>query len=348
MANPTVAAGFPKAFLDFAASRGADRQTLLERSRIRQDDLDEQDNRVPLSSYVALLKAGIELCDEPALALLFGEAVGMPDVSIVGLIGAAVGSAEEGRRQVSRYARLMFDEDDGGASERVEFVRENGNVWVKFTSPVYAENPLVTESGFARAVCGMRAMFEAECVPVPQPVPKAIHFTYEEPAHRAEYDRVFGVPLVFGSHANAFLMGGEFLSLSLPGKNPYLSRILTAHAEGLLEKLENSKSTSGRVESLLAPMLPTGAASVDAIAKELGVSRQTLFRRLKAEGVTFEQVLDELRRKLALQYLGAKRASVGETAYLLGFSDPAAFSRAFKRWTGTSPRAALASTAGKE
>jgi len=338
MANPTVAAGFPRAFLDFAASRGANRQTLLERSRIRPDELDEQDDRVPLASYVALLKAGGELCNEPALALLFGEEVRMPDVSIVGLIGATVGSAEEGRRQVNRYARLMFDEDDGSASDRVEFVREKEDVWVKFTSPVYAENPLITESGFARAVCGMRAMFEAERVPVPQPVPKAIHFTHREPCYRAEYDRVFGVPLVFGSHMNAFLMGGEFLSLSLPRKNPYLSRLLTAHAEGLLEKLEGSKSTRGRVESLLAPTLHTGAAKVDAVAKELGVSRQTLFRRLKAEGVTFEKVLDELRRKLALQYLVAKKVSVNETAYLLGFSDSAAFSRAFTRWTGRSPR----------
>ncbi len=93
----------------------------------------------------------------------------------------------------------------------------------------------------------------------------------------------------------------------------------------------------GRVESLLTPLLHTGGASVAVVAGELGVSRQTLFRRLRAEGTTFEQVLDELRRRLALQYLGEGRASVNETAYLLGFSEPAAFSRAFKRWTGSRP-----------
>ena len=74
------------------------------------------------------------------------------------------------------------------------------------------------------------------------------------------------------------------------------------------------------------------------ISGRLGLSRQTLFRKLKAEGVTFEQVLDQLRHKLALQYLSGKKVSVNETAYLVGFSDPAAFSRAFKRWTGSSPR----------
>jgi AraC-like DNA-binding protein len=69
-------------------------------------------------------------------------------------------------------------------------------------------------------------------------------------------------------------------------------------------------------------------------------SRQALYRNLKAEGVTFEQVLDELRHRMALQYLAGKRVSVHETAYLLGFSDATAFSRAFKRWTGRSPREA--------
>jgi len=67
-------------------------------------------------------------------------------------------------------------------------------------------------------------------------------------------------------------------------------------------------------------------------------SRQTVYRQLKAEGVTFETVLDELRHKLAVHYLSGQKTSVNETAYLVGFSEPAAFSRAFKRWTGTSPR----------
>ena len=74
------------------------------------------------------------------------------------------------------------------------------------------------------------------------------------------------------------------------------------------------------------------------IADKLCCSRQTLFRKLKAEGVTFEQVLDELRHKLSLNYLNANKDSVKETARLVGYSDPAAFSRAFKRWTGSSPR----------
>ena len=86
-------------------------------------------------------------------------------------------------------------------------------------------------------------------------------------------------------------------------------------------------------------ILHKGDVGMDVIAAKMGVSRQTLFRRLKAEGVTFEIILDELRQRLALHYLAGRKASVNETAYLVGFSDPAAFSRAFKRWTGTTPTA---------
>lgn len=76
-----------------------------------------------------------------------------------------------------------------------------------------------------------------------------------------------------------------------------------------------------------------------------GISLQTFFRKLKAEGVTFEQVLDGLRHQMALNYLKSGKVSVNETAYLVGFSDPASFSRAFKRWTGTSPRTMRAASA---
>lgn len=338
MSKPTIAAGFPKAFLDFAVSKGADRDALIRRSHIRQDDLSEQDNRIPLANYIALLKAGVELCNEPALALLFGEAVSLPDISIVGLIGAGVENAEMGRQQVSRYVRLMLDEDNGETTDPFEFVRERDKIWLKFTSSIYVENPLITESAFARGVCGMRAMLGSFGIPIDPLTPKAIHFTHREPSYRAEYDRIFGVPLVFGSHTNAFLMDENFHSLNLPQTNPYLSRILSAHAETLLEKLENSKTTRGKVESLLLPILSSGEANMDMIARKLGLSRQTLFRKLKAEGVTFEKVLDELRHKLAIHYLNEKKISINETAYLLGFSEPAAFSRAFKRWTGYSPR----------
>ncbi len=107
----------------------------------------------------------------------------------------------------------------------------------------------------------------------------------------------------------------------------------------LAERTAKPRAPSFRsqVEARLEPLLDGGDVGIDRIAAELGLSRQTLYRRLKGEGLTFEQVLDGLRHRLALRYLGEQGMSVKQVAYRLGFSDPAAFSRAFKRWTGRSP-----------
>ena len=337
MSEPTIATGFAEAFLQFAVARGADRQTLIEQSRLRPEDLTERDNRLPLATYLELMKAGIKLCDEPALALLFGAEVSLSDISIVGLVGNAA-TAEEGRRQVNRYARLAIDGGDGESAHRFEFVPEDGKVWVKFTSTLFADNPLLIESAFARCVYDGRKLAAATGGVTQWPSPEAIRFTHPEPSYRAEYDRILGIPLEFGSSMNAILFGEELMSVRMPQPNQYVSGLLKERAEALLEKLDDSKSMRGRVESLLIPILHTGEADMETIARKLTLSRQTLFRKLKAEGVTFEQVLDELRHKLAHKYLNGKNISVNETSYLLGFSDPAAFSRAFKRWTGASPR----------
>jgi len=95
-----------------------------------------------------------------------------------------------------------------------------------------------------------------------------------------------------------------------------------------------------KVEQYVEPLLASGAVRIDEVARALGCSRQTLYRRLKAEGATFAGLVDGVRRRLALRLLRDEGVSVKEAAWRLGFSDPAAFSRAFKRWTGESPSAA--------
>jgi len=109
-------------------------------------------------------------------------------------------------------------------------------------------------------------------------------------------------------------------------------------AEAFGERQQKQKRCFKReVENALEPMLAEGEVGIDRVARALGMSRQTLYRRLKVEGTTFEEILEAKRRQLAIRYLGMDRISVKAAAYRLGFSESAAFSRAFKRWTGISP-----------
>ena len=93
------------------------------------------------------------------------------------------------------------------------------------------------------------------------------------------------------------------------------------------------------VEKRIEQQIQSGTPRIGTVAAELGCSRQTLYRRLRRENVTFEQLCDSVRRRLALRFIRVEGLSVKEATYRLGFSDPSAFSRAFKRWTGSAPSA---------
>lgn len=332
MRELTVAAGAVRALMELAVSRGASRTALAERSRIACTDLEDADNRIPFSKYVALMHAGQELSNDPALALHFGEEVESSEISIAHAMGGAA-NLGEAVTQGNRYAALAVEVEQDGTGDRFRLCRIEGSLWFVDARRNPNDFPELTESGFARMVCVTRRFTGG------RPIITAVHVTHAEPPYRAEYERIFQVPVTFGSSTNALQIDEALLSsCEFPASPRYVTDVLRDHAEALLQQLERSQTIRDRVERLLIPMLQTGEVRIDATAGALGLSRQTLFRRLRADGVTFEQVLDELRHKLALNYLGVNKASVKQTARLVGYSDPSAFSRAFKRWTGVSPR----------
>jgi AraC-like DNA-binding protein len=339
MANPTIGAGYARALLDFAAANGASRRTLLARSGIREEDVEHQDNRVVLANYVELLKVAADLTHEPAITLHFGKAVRMQEISIAGLICEACETTMDVGRQLNRYAALVVDEDRGEPATLLQGVMKDGGLWIEGPSSMFQRYPLITETEFARLVWNARVMFANSPEFQKLKFPHEMHFMHDAPSYREAFEPIFQAPVVFNSHWNAMRIDPEFLSLRQPPVNRYVFGVLSERADALLRNLEASKTMRSKVECVLMRTLHTGEASMDTVAKKLGLSRQTLYRQLKVELVTFEQVLDELRHELALRFLSGKKVSVNETAYLLGFSEPAAFSRAFKRWTGTSPRA---------
>ena len=127
-----------------------------------------------------------------------------------------------------------------------------------------------------------------------------------------------------------------------PPREDGFSSFLGEIAKALVSAVERQSPFRREVEHRMEAMLEAGEVGIERVAADMGVSRQTLYRRLRDEGVTFEEILDKLRHRLALRYLRQEHMSVKAASYRLGFSDPASFSRAFKRWTGSSPRAAAA------
>lgn len=329
MAELTLAAGLVRGFLDFAAARGAPAAALAAQAGIGPADLDDPDARIPFAAYVALMRAAKAATGDEALALHFGEAVDIADMSMVALLGRGETPAEA-VVTFNRFSRLVVEVDPAGG-DRHALVRRDGGLWLVDRRPNPNDFPELTESAFARmAVGGRRGGMDFL---------REVHVTHKAPAWRAEYERIFAVPVVFESDWNAMRVDEALMSVRIGTQPAYLERILHERAEALLAELDRGKTMRGRVEALLAPSLHDGGGGIRLLAARLGMSRQTLYRKLKAEGTSFEAVRDDLRRRLALDYLGRDGMTVAEAAYLTGFSDRAAFSRACKRWTGKGPAA---------
>jgi AraC-like DNA-binding protein len=329
MAGPTVAAGVTRRVLELAVARGAGREALLERSGVTAVDLEDHDHRIPLANHIALLRAAKALCGDPAFALHYGEAVNLAEVSVVGLIGHASETMADAFVQLARYSRLIVDLDLG-PGERFRLEPDGEGMWIVDGRPQPNLHPELTEIAFAQMVSGTRRFGDT-------PFVLEVRVTHDDPGYRAEYERILGAPVAFQSDRNAMRVDPAWAGYRVAVQPRYVFGILSRHADALLARLDSESTTRGRLERLILPILHKGDVSMATLAAALGCSRDTLYRRLKSEGTTFAKLLDALRRRLALDYLAGGKVSITETAYLTGFSDPAAFSRAFKRWTGKSP-----------
>jgi AraC-like DNA-binding protein len=168
--------------------------------------------------------------------------------------------------------------------------------------------------------------------------PLGVEFGHAGPSSVTEHARIFGVTPRFGAACNALEWDDASLDLPVPGADPVLSRVVERHAEALLAARPAATGThADRVRQLLATSLADGDASLKKMAEKLKMSERSLQRRLTNEGITFEALLDELRRDLSLRYLADSAIAVSEVAYLLGYSEPSPFHRAFRRWTGMTP-----------
>lgn len=332
MAQQTVSAGYAKAMFDFAVSSGADEAQLIDQTGFELADFEDLDKRLLMSDYIILVQVAKKLTNDDGLVLHFCEDTNIEKFTIVGLICGSVPTMADALKQLNRFSLLVAETDLSMGSQRFQLQSDEQGLWLKDnrTNPNHFYE--LTEATFGRFICEFNRYFAGK------PFLKALHVTHSKPLYSAEYERLFNVPIHYDSSKNAMLIDPSWLGIEISPSTDYAFGILSKHAEKLLQQLKRSTSIKGKVEGLLLPKLHTGDANMQWVAQEMAITRQTLYRKLKDENTSFEILFDELRHKMALHYLNGEKTSVNETAYLVGFADPSGFSKAFKRWTGNSPK----------
>ena len=157
-----------------------------------------------------------------------------------------------------------------------------------------------------------------------------------------EFAEFFGHDIEFGAAVDEVAFAKRVRNLPVVSADPYLNKLLVKYCEEALACGRSQGTFRASVENTLVPLLPHGKIRAGDIARRLGVSQRTFARRLASEGLTFTGVPESLRFDLANRYLAEESLPISELAWLLGYQEVGAFSHAFKRWTGKTPREARA------
>jgi AraC-like DNA-binding protein len=234
--------------------------------------------------------------------------------------------------RLARYAHIITDAAD------VRFTMEGGAGRLSFMGDEAllktvddATRWSIFDYALLAIVRGSRMLFGRGFMPL------EIRMQRKRPANHAKLERVFRCVPVYGCEDNAIIVDLATLEKTLSFANLEVVKA----SEDAMDRYRSNWPERGLVEHLsavLKELLPSGEPRQDDVAERMNMSLRTLQRRLGEFDTCYRDVLNDTRHELALSYLGSHQYSVGEIAFLLGFSEVSAFTRAFKRWTGASPR----------
>lgn len=312
--------------LDVLERRGADASAVRQAAGLDETTLDDPDSRLDAARSYRAWEAAVAVTGEPDLGLLVAGAQPAGAFDLLEYAFRASPTLGRAFEQLARYRRVVRDDLD------VALAEDGGRATVAFT--LGQPDPLLRQQANYFLFGWLRVAREAtgreDLAPLETRVP------YPAPASVLGIERAFGGPVVYESPDAAFVFAREAMAVGLLRPDTGLLRVLRQR----LSRLEPTETSpfAAAVRSRVEEDLPSGEVTAARVAAEMGLSARTLDRRLAAEGTSFRDVLDGVRRELAEQLLRDPRVTTGEIAFQLGYSESTAFHRSFKRWTGLTPR----------
>jgi AraC-like DNA-binding protein len=328
-AEPTVAVQVFKALVAGAAARGLPPGPIMARAGLSPSALDDVDGRVPATVVRTLWEELPTACNDDWFGLDLAASVPDAALGVVAYLVLHAPTLGQGFVASVRYARLLQD-------VAACFVEPAAGGGLRFVQEPPARGPRpprhAVEFAFARAVLMARRSTGIEVTP------RRVRLAFARPAVIARYAALFGQRVHFDCARNELELDARTLALRQRDADPWLRELVEARARALLDRFGSPSRFAARVAGAVGLALQRGTdTDLTSAARALAIGTRTLQRRLAAEGRSFRSVADEARRELAKQYLADRDQSLSQIALLLGFSEQAAFQRAFVRWTGVTP-----------
>jgi AraC-like DNA-binding protein len=336
-ATGTLSARVVVRVADFVAARGHDPERFCRSVGVSLEALRDPAARVPYTLAESLGERAAELVGDANLGLHLAATVQDTRGFDAGLLMLmASPSVRAALERMTRYQRYWGD------GERSRLVRAPGGVCVRYALPGQsgAARRHSDECAMAEILLGIRLLSGRDDL-----VPRAVRFRHPAPPDTREHAALFRCRLEFGASHTELDLDDVALDAPMRDANEAFCAIFQQQVERALAALPGESGTAAPVRAAARAALAGGACTLAGTARMLGLGARTMQRRLHAEGTSFEELVDALRREMALAYLD-KEVPIPQIAWLLGYADASAFHRAFKRWTGKSPERARAARRG--
>lgn len=313
---------------DWLAARGHALAPVLAALDVPERALADPDRRVSRLRFNAALERAIGQTGDPFVGLHAGERVRPAHYGVLGYLMMSCDTSRQIIESHQRWHQLVMQGVD------VDYEEGEGLLRLRESLP-----PLPGLLTRAAGECHAASMLTfARWIFGRQFRPVDMAFPYPQPAVLDEYQRIFQCRLVFDAPCFSLSIHNGQLDQPLPQADPELRRMMEARAaRQAAERGIEEDGFMGLLRAAIARLLPQTVPDMDAVATALNVSGRTLQRRLADRGTHFKAALDDVRRDLALGYVGDPQLSLIDIAFLLGFSQQSAFNRAFRRWTASTP-----------
>ena len=307
---------------------GHDPLPLLDRAGIPADAPDDPEYTLSPGEELGFLEDALLTLDQPGLGLLLGPRYHLPIYGMLGLAAMTSANLAETFRVVFKYIHLTWSymhwtlrTEDGVAIMCLEKRRDLGSCYQYMIDR------------------GLAASYTIACDALGHPLPLlGVNVIQQAPDYADSYREIFQCPINFGAQRNEFLFDEQYLHQPLQQAETESSRIFEAQCEQICANLDDGGGFTEVVRQHLL-QLPNQVSSLERIAERLNTTPRTIQRKLAQENTSYHELVENIRRNLAIEYLKTTALSLEDIAARLGYADAPSFSHAFKRWTGSPPGA---------
>ncbi|MCR8913744.1 AraC family transcriptional regulator [Marinobacter panjinensis] len=313
-----------------AHARGIDTGSLFTKAGLDSSILQTDDGRLNGEQFQAFIRLLVEETNNSILGLETGDYVQPGSYSVLGYITMSCATLGEAVTRIAPFEKLV---GDMGTTHLTASGDHINLTWAcNYTDPVV--RPHMVDNVFASWIHYARWLADNDTAS-----PVEVHLEHPSPGPELEsaYTKRWGCPVRFGAGEDTIILHKSLLNTPLRQPDPLLRKTLEVHALSQLASLETDTALTTRVKHSIRNQLMHGITRQDMVADHLGMTSRTLQRKLSQEGVTYQQLLDEVRQAMAEDFLANSTLGIPEIALRLGYSETTSFHRKFKAETGKTP-----------